>query len=65
MSPLMHRFYRCPNTALRVQSFACIQTSDGAYAVVACTICRGVHLIDRATGKVLGEDKDAKVPETV
>jgi hypothetical protein len=65
MSPLMRRFYRCPNTGLRVQSYACIKTSDGAYEVVVCTICRGVHLIDPATGKVLGEDQGAKVSETV
>lgn len=63
MSTLMHRSYRCPNTGLRVQSYACIRTSDGAYEVVTCTICRGVHLIDPATEKVLGEDRDAKVSE--
>ena len=56
MSTLMHRSYRCPNTGLRVQSYACIRTSDGAYEVVTCNICKGVHLIDPATGRVLGED---------
>jgi hypothetical protein len=59
MSTLMHRLYRCPNTGLRVQSYACIKTADGAYEVATCTICRGVHLIDPATGKVL-----AKASET-
>jgi hypothetical protein len=63
MSTLMHRSYRCPKTGLRVQSYACIKTSDGAYEVVTCIICRGVHLIEPATGKVLGEAKDAKVSE--
>ncbi len=63
MSTLMHRLYRCPNTGLTVQSYACIKTADGAYEVVTCTICRGVHLIDPATGRVLGEDKEAKVSE--
>jgi len=63
MSTLMHRVYRCPNAAVRVQSYACIKTADGVYEVVTCTICRGVHLIDRASGRVLGEDKDAKVSE--
>ena len=63
MSTLMHRSYRCPNTGLRVQSYACIRTSDGAYEVVTCTICRGIHLIDLVTGKVLGEDKETKVSE--
>jgi hypothetical protein len=46
-----------------VQSYACIRTSDGAYEVVTCTICKGVHLIDPATGRVLGEEEDAKVSE--
>ena len=63
MSTLMQRSYRCPNTGLRVQSYACIRTSDGAHEVVTCTICRGVHLIDPATGRALGEDKDTKVSE--
>jgi hypothetical protein len=57
MSPFT---YRCPNTGFRVQSYACIKTSDGAYEVVTCTICRGVHLVDTATGKALGEDKVVK-----
>jgi hypothetical protein len=57
MSTLMHRSYRCPNTGLRVQSYACIKTADGAHEVVTCNICRSVHLIDLTTGKVLGEDK--------
>jgi len=64
MSTLMHRLYRCPNTGFHVQSYACIKTSDDAYEVVTCTICRGVHLIDPATGRVLGEDKDAEASET-
>jgi hypothetical protein len=61
MSTLMHRSYRRPNTGLRVQSYACIRTSDGAYEVVACTICKSVHWIDPATGSVLDEKEDAKV----
>jgi hypothetical protein len=63
MSILMHRLYRCPNTGLRVQSYACIRTSDGAYEVVTCTICRGVHLIDPATGRAFDEDNNANVSE--
>ena len=65
MLTLMHRLYRCPNMGVRVQSYACIKTADGVYEVVTCTICRGVHLIDRASGRVLGEDKDARVSEMV
>jgi hypothetical protein len=63
MSTLMHRLYRCPNTGLRVQSYACIKTAHGAYEVVTCTICRGVHLIDARTGEVFGDEKDARVSD--
>jgi hypothetical protein len=61
MSTLMQRSYRCPNTGLRVQSYACIKTADGAYEVVTCNVCRDVHWIEPVTGKVLAEDKDTKV----
>ena len=63
MSTLMHRLYRCPNTRARVQSYGCIKTADGAYEDVTCNICRGVHLVDRATGRVVGKDKDVKGSE--
>jgi hypothetical protein len=63
MSTLMHRLYRCPNTGVRVQSYACIKTANDGYEIVTCNICRGVHLIDRASGRVLSEDEDAKVSE--
>jgi hypothetical protein len=64
MSTLVRHLYRCPNTGLRVQSYACIKTADGAYKVVTCNICRDVHLIDPVTGKALGEHKEARVSET-
>jgi hypothetical protein len=64
MSTLMHRLYRCPNKGLRIQSFASIKTADGAYEVVTCTICRGVHLIDATTGKVVSEENGARISRT-
>ena len=63
MSTLMHRLYRCPNTGVRVQSYACIKTADVGYEIVTCNICRRVHLIDRASGTVLSEDEYAKISE--
>jgi hypothetical protein len=63
MSPLMHRLYRCPNTGVRVHSYACIKTADDGYEIVTCNICRGVHLIDWANGRVLSEDEDTKASE--
>jgi hypothetical protein len=50
--------YRCPDTGLRVPSFESTKTSDGTYDVVTCVACGRVHLIDPATGKVLGQDKE-------
>jgi hypothetical protein len=55
MSPFM---YRCPDTGLRVPSFESTKTSDGTYDVVTCVACGRVHLIDPATGKVPGQDKE-------
>jgi hypothetical protein len=49
--------YRCPDTVFRVPSFESAKTSDGTYDVVACVACARVHLVDPATGKVLGQDK--------
>ena len=47
-----------------MQSYARVKTGDGAYEVVTCTICRGVHLIDARTGKVVSEENDARVSRT-
>jgi hypothetical protein len=41
-----------------VQTDAAVKTSDGVYEVVTCMICGEVHLVDTATGKVLGENKE-------
>jgi len=59
MSPRSSLFTcRCPNTGYYVQGSASTKTSDGACETVACIICGGVHLIDLATGKMLGEEKN-------
>ena len=59
----MPRLYRCPNTGVRVQSYACIKTADDSCEIVTCNICRGVHLIERASGTVLSEGEDAEASE--
>jgi hypothetical protein len=61
MSPFT---YRCPNTDFRAQTYDSTKTSDGAYEVVACIICGHTHLVDPATGRVLGKDEPAKVLRT-
>jgi hypothetical protein len=58
--------YCCPETGFRVPSFVSTRTSDETYDVVACIACARVHLVDPATGKALGQDKErpAKVLRT-
>jgi hypothetical protein len=50
--------YRCPTTGFQVQGYSPEQTSGDAdaYEVVTCTVCARVHLVNSATGKVLGDD---------
>ncbi len=52
--------YRCPNTGWRVHGFVTDDPSDGDYTFepVTCTACTRVHLVNPATGKVLGMDDD-------
>jgi hypothetical protein len=57
--------YRCPNTSLRVESFASIKPLVGGHEGVVCVACGLVHLVDSTTAKVVGEDskqptKDSK-----
>jgi len=49
--------YRCPNTGFQVQGYSPEQISDydGSYEAVTCLMCKRVHLMNPATGKVLGE----------
>jgi len=47
----------CPNTGFRVQGYSPEETSDDegyTYQAVTCLICTQVHLVDPATGRVLG-----------
>jgi len=56
----MPTFVYCyPNTGYRVQRFVAKKVPAGAeaYEPVTCTLCQQVHLVNLATGAVLGEDK--------
>ncbi len=57
MAPFL---YRCPNTGLRAQGFVAEDVSDDAdtYESVTCLVCQQVHLVNPATGKVLGEAEE-------
>jgi len=53
--------YRCPTTGLRVQGWSAEELprdGEDAYEAVTCVMCRRVHLVNPATGKVIGEDDD-------
>jgi hypothetical protein len=52
--------YRCPNTGVRVQAFVVDETEDDTdtYETVKCIMCQQVHLVNPATGRVLGENDD-------
>jgi hypothetical protein len=47
--------YRCPTTGYRVQGFVAEEVPADTYEPVTCTACQRVHLVNPATGKVLGE----------
>jgi len=48
--------YRCPNTGLQVQGWIAngALPNGEAYEATTCLACRNVHLVNAATGKVLG-----------
>jgi hypothetical protein len=57
MAPFL---FRCPNVGLQVQGWRAEDASqiDDAYETVICTACAQVHLVNPATGRVLGEDDE-------
>jgi hypothetical protein len=51
--------YRCPTTGLDVQGlFADSAPADNTetYESVSCPVCTRVHLVNRTTGRTLGDD---------
>ncbi len=52
--------YRCPNTGYRVQGFTAEEVSEDTdtYQTITCLMCQRVHLVNPATGKVLGEEDE-------
>jgi len=48
--------YRCMNTGLRVQGFSADDVDTHTYETVVCTACKQTHLVNPATGVVLGSD---------
>jgi hypothetical protein len=57
MAPLI---FRCPTTGLNVQAWFAddSSTTEGEiYEPVRCLACKQMHLINRSTGKTLGNHK--------
>jgi hypothetical protein len=50
--------YRCPSTGFRVQGYTAEETSadDEIYETVTCLACQRMHLVNLASGKVMGEE---------
>ena len=56
MAPFL---FRCPNTGQRVQGWTAEEVSPDeadTYETVTCIACRQVHLVNPATGEVLGSN---------
>ena len=55
MAPFL---FQCPNTRLHVQGWLAeeIPADNKIFRSIECVACRGVHLVNPATGKVLGRD---------
>jgi len=57
---MAHFVFRCPATNLNVQH----QTDDGPdiseneYVGILCPACTKMHLLNRKTGKLLGDDDE-------
>jgi hypothetical protein len=51
--------YRCPTTGLNVQGLspdAVPADNTETYESVSCPVCTRAHLVNRATGRTLGND---------
>jgi hypothetical protein len=58
--------FTCPSTNLNVQHWRDEDdedVSDNEYEAVTCKACARLHLINRKTGKVLGQE-DVAAPST-
>jgi hypothetical protein len=53
--------FRCPNTGLIVQGWSAEEIPDDepdTYETITCTACGQLHLVNRGTGRVLGDERD-------
>jgi hypothetical protein len=54
-----HLIFKCPHTGMKVQHWVADEIAaedhDRTYETVVCQACRRIHLINRSSGKLLGE----------
>jgi len=59
--PMAPFLYRCPRTGQNVQGWIADdpgEPDDDAYEAMQCIACSRIHMVNPASGRVLGEDKD-------
>jgi hypothetical protein len=60
--PLMaHVIYKCPRTAMRVQTWVAEEVTPSAantFELVRCPACTQVHFVNRVDGKLLGDKRE-------
>lgn len=50
-----HIVFKCPQTGMNVQHRLADEPTDRTHESVTCPACTRLHLIDRASGKLLGD----------
>ena len=61
LSPMGNFIFRCPRTGLNVQHWLAEEVTPDdpqcTYETVICKACTRLHFINRATGKLLGDER--------
>jgi hypothetical protein len=53
--------FTCPTTSMKVQHWLADEDegmSDNEYEAIRCQACARLHLINRKTGRLLGQDEE-------
>lgn len=55
--------FRCPSTRLEVQAWIpdYAPREDDVYEALKCPVCSRTHLVNRSTGRTLGDEEGAGV----
>jgi hypothetical protein len=57
---MAHFVFTCPATSMKVQHWLDDDPSapEDAYEAIACKACARIHLLNRKTGKLLGQEEE-------